>query len=62
MTARPAWTYEVRVDRVRHRRGYYFDEYALVRNDTKVIARNIDPDVLAKVQRRFEAWALQPWR
>jgi len=62
MTARPAWTYEVRVDRVRHRRGYYFDEYALVRNDTKVVARNIDRIELARVQQRFEAWALQPWR
>lgn len=59
---KPAWTYEIRADRLRHRRGFYYDCYALVRNDTKVVATDVELAVVQATKKRFEAWANQPWR
>lgn len=58
---RQAWTYEVSQRRVRHRRGYYHEQYELIRNDGKVVAQNEDRAVINRIRARFESWARQPW-
>lgn len=58
---RPVWTYDVLVARTRHRRGFYYTAYKLVRNDGKEIATNANPAVIDQIRARFESWARQPW-
>lgn len=57
----PVWSYRVVQSRVRHKRGYYFEQFQLIRSDGKIVATNSDHAVINQTKARFESWARQPW-
>lgn len=57
----PVWRYRVVQSRVRHRRGYFYEQFQLIRNDGKIVATNSDHAVITKTKAQFEGWARQPW-
>lgn len=59
--ARRCWIYRLEVERKRHRRGYGYDQYKVVRDDNKVVALPYNKAHAERTIAKFRAWATQGW-
>jgi len=59
---KPRWTYEIVPCRRRTKRSGVCQFYAVVRNDGKEMTAVRCPYQSIDIKKRFERWAMQPWR